>query len=75
MFYILYQFVTCLLTLPRTLAEKCMATSVRISEGERPPGIPRRSWINNIKISLLEVGFGLYSYVLGTSDGFLRTGR
>jgi hypothetical protein len=46
-----------------------MATSVRISEGGRQPGRPRRRWENNIKMSLLKVEFGLYSYVLGTSGG------
>jgi hypothetical protein len=51
--------------LPNKLAEKCIETSVRISEGEMPPGRPRRRWENNIKISLLETVFELESYVSG----------
>jgi hypothetical protein len=52
MFYFLYLFVTCLLTFPRVLGEKCIATSVKIYKGERAPGRPRRRWENNIKMSL-----------------------
>jgi hypothetical protein len=27
-------------------------------EGKRPLGIPRRSWVDNIRMNLLEVGWG-----------------
>jgi hypothetical protein len=29
---------------------------VRKPEGKRPPGRPRRRWIDNIKMDLLEIG-------------------
>jgi hypothetical protein len=27
-------------------------------EGKRPPGRPRRKWVNNIRMDLVEVGWG-----------------
>jgi hypothetical protein len=29
------------------------------AEGKRPLGIPRRSWIDNIKMDLLEIGLSV----------------
>jgi len=34
---------------------------VRRPEGKRPLGRPRRSWKDNIKIDLQEVGFGVWT--------------
>jgi hypothetical protein len=32
-------------------------------EGKRPLGTPRRRWINNIKMDLLEIGLGVVDWV------------
>ena len=38
-------------------------------EGKSPLGIPRRRWENDIKIDLLEVGYGVW-----TGSSWLRIG-
>ena len=42
---------------------------VRIPEGKRPLGSPRRRWVNNIKMDLQEVNVGLW-----TASNWLRIG-
>jgi hypothetical protein len=32
---------------------------VRKPEGKRPPGRPRHRWVDNIKMDLLEMGWGV----------------
>jgi hypothetical protein len=32
-------------------------------EGKRPPGRPRRRWINNIKMDLLEIGLNVVEWI------------
>jgi hypothetical protein len=32
-------------------------------EGKRPLGRPRRSWIDNIRMSLLEIGFSVVDWI------------
>jgi hypothetical protein len=36
---------------------------VRKAEGKRPLGRPRHSWINNIKIYLLEIGLSVVDWI------------
>jgi hypothetical protein len=36
---------------------------VRKPEGERPLGRPRRRWIDNIKMDLLEIGLGVLEWI------------
>jgi hypothetical protein len=33
------------------------------SEGKRPPGRPRRRWIDNIKMNLLEIGLSVVDWI------------
>jgi hypothetical protein len=39
-------------------------------EGKRPPGRPRRRWVENIKMHLREIGWGGMDWK-GASGGFL----
>jgi hypothetical protein len=39
-------------------------------EGRRPLGRPRRGWINNIKIDLLEVGLSVVNWIGVAQDRF-----
>jgi hypothetical protein len=39
-------------------------------EGKRPLGRPRRRWIDNIKMDLLEIGVNVVDWI-----GLLRIGR
>jgi hypothetical protein len=39
-------------------------------EGRRPLGRPRRRWVDNIRIDLVEVGWGDVDWI-GTGGGFL----
>jgi hypothetical protein len=32
-------------------------------DGKRPPGRPRRRWIDNIKMHLLEIGLGVVDWI------------
>jgi hypothetical protein len=32
-------------------------------EGKRPLGIPRRRWIDNIKVNLVEIGLGVVDWI------------
>jgi hypothetical protein len=42
------------------------------SEGKRPLGRPRRKWVDNIKIDLIEIGWvGVDWLRIGTSGGLL----
>jgi hypothetical protein len=36
---------------------------VRKPEGNRPPGRPRRRWIDNIKMDLLEIGVSVLDWI------------
>jgi hypothetical protein len=36
---------------------------VRNPEGERPLGRPRRGWIGNIKLNLIEIGLGVVDWI------------
>jgi hypothetical protein len=36
---------------------------VRKSEGKRPLGRPRRRWVDNIKMYLLEIGWGAVDWI------------
>jgi hypothetical protein len=38
-------------------------------EGKRPLGRPRRNWVNNIKIDLLEIGWGGVDSACSTNGG------
>jgi hypothetical protein len=38
-------------------------------EGKRPLGRPRRSWVNNIKIDLLEIGLSGVDWTCSTNAG------
>jgi hypothetical protein len=43
-------------------------------EGKKPLGRPRRRWVNNIKIDLREIGWGVVDWIwfrIGTSGGLL----
>jgi hypothetical protein len=42
---------------------------VEMPEGKRPLGRPRRRWIDNIKIDLMEIGLG--EFRVGTGGEFL----
>jgi hypothetical protein len=42
-------------------------------EGKRPPGRPRRRWVDNIKIDLRDVWTGSIWIRIGTSGGLLST--
>jgi hypothetical protein len=44
---------------------------VRKPEGKRPPGRPRRRWVDNIKICLREIG---WDGMVWTASIWLRTG-
>jgi hypothetical protein len=44
---------------------------VRKAEGKKPCGRPRRRWVDNIKMDLREIGFGLMWLRIGTSGRFL----
>jgi hypothetical protein len=36
---------------------------VRKPEGKRPLGRPRRRWVDNIKMDLLEIGWGVVDWI------------
>jgi hypothetical protein len=38
-------------------------------EGKRPLGRPRRRWIDNLKLDLLEVGLSVVDWIGLTQDG------
>jgi hypothetical protein len=38
-------------------------------EGKRPLGRPRRRWVNNIKMDLLEIGWGGVDWISLAQDG------
>jgi hypothetical protein len=38
-------------------------------EGKRPLGIPRRRWVNNIKMTLTETGWGGMNWIDVAQDG------
>jgi hypothetical protein len=38
-------------------------------EGKRALGRPRRSWVDNIKIDLLEIGWGGVDWACSTNEG------
>jgi hypothetical protein len=40
------------------------------SEGKRPPGRPRRRWIDNIKMDLLEVGLSIVNWIVLAQDKY-----
>jgi hypothetical protein len=53
--------------------EECILDIGRKAEGKRPLGRPRRSWVDNIKMDLREIGWdvvltGLIWLRIGTSD-------
>jgi hypothetical protein len=39
-------------------------------EGERPLGRPRRSWIDNIKMDLLEIGLSVVDWICLAQDRY-----
>jgi hypothetical protein len=41
---------------------------VRKPEGKRPPGRPRRRWIDNIKMDLLEIGLSVVGWISLAQD-------
>jgi hypothetical protein len=41
-------------------------------EGKRPLGRPRRRWINNIKMDLLEIGFSVVDWIGLVQDRYRR---
>jgi hypothetical protein len=41
-------------------------------EGKRPLGRPRRRWIDNIKMDLLEIGFGVVDFIGLAQDRYRR---
>jgi hypothetical protein len=43
---------------------------VRKPEGKRPLGKPRRKWINNIKMDLLEIGLSVVDWIGLTQDRY-----
>jgi hypothetical protein len=43
---------------------------VRKPEGKRPLGRPRRRWIDNIKIDLLEIGLSVVDWIGLTQDRY-----
>jgi hypothetical protein len=43
--------------------EECVWLLVGKPEGKRPLGRPRRRWIDNIKIDLLEIGLGVVDWI------------
>jgi hypothetical protein len=43
---------------------------VRKPEGKRPLGRPRRRWINNIKMDLLEIGLSVVDWIGLTQDRY-----
>jgi hypothetical protein len=43
---------------------------VRKPEGKRPLGRPRRRWINNIKMELLEIGLSVVDWIDLTQDRY-----
>jgi hypothetical protein len=43
---------------------------VRMSERKRPLGRPRRSWIDNIKLDLLETGLSVVDWIDLALDGY-----
>jgi hypothetical protein len=45
---------------------------VRKPEGKRPLGRPRRSWINNIKMDLLEIGLNVVDWIGLAQDRYRR---
>jgi hypothetical protein len=40
-------------------------------EGKRPLGIPRRRWVDNIRMDLGEVGWGDVAWKIGTGGELL----
>jgi hypothetical protein len=38
-------------------------------EGKRPLGRPRRRWVGNIKMDLLEIGWGCVDWISLAQDG------
>jgi hypothetical protein len=43
---------------------------VRKPEGKRPPGKPRRRWIDNIKMDLIEIGLSVVDWIGLAQDGY-----
>jgi hypothetical protein len=43
---------------------------VRKPEGKRPLGRPRRSWIDNIKMGLIEIGLSVVDWIGLAQDGY-----
>jgi hypothetical protein len=41
-------------------------------EGKRPLGIPRRRWIDNIKMDLLKIGLNVVDWIGLAQDGTFR---
>jgi len=41
---------------------------VRNPEGKRPPGRPRRRWVDNIRMDLQEVGCGYMNWIERAQD-------
>jgi hypothetical protein len=48
---------------------------VRKPEGKRPLGTPRRRWVDNIKIDLLEIGWVGGDWASSTNEGKGNTYR
>jgi hypothetical protein len=44
---------------------------VRKPEGKRPLGRPRRRWINNIKVDLLEIGVSVVDWIGLSRDRYI----
>jgi hypothetical protein len=42
-------------------------------EGNRPPGRPRRKWMDNIKIHLKEIGWGVVDWINLTQKKYGNT--
>jgi hypothetical protein len=40
-------------------------------EGKRPLGRPRRSWINNVKMDLLEIGLNVVDWICLAQDRYM----
>jgi hypothetical protein len=54
------------------MGEKSNACSLLVGkpEGKRPLGRPRRRWINNIKMDLLEIGLGGVDWIGLAQDSY-----
>jgi hypothetical protein len=61
------------------MGEKRNACKILVGkpEGKRPPGRPRRRWVHNIKMDLIEIGWDGMEWIgwiwprIGTSGGLL----